>query len=44
MKNIEKSKLSSIDVCFLITLSRKKSYQKLSETYVAIETPIGPYY
>ena len=39
MKNIEKSKLSSIDVCFLITLSRKKSYQKLSETYAAIEPP-----
>ena len=30
---------SSIDVCFLIASSAKKSYQKLSETYAAIEPP-----
>jgi hypothetical protein len=28
-----------IDVCFLIASSAKKSYQKLSETYAAIEPP-----
>ena len=34
-----KDKFSSIDVCFLIASSAKKSYQKLSETYAAIEPP-----
>ena len=31
--------LSGIDVCFLIASSAKKSYQKLSEIYSAIEPP-----
>jgi len=35
---INKKKFS-IDVCFLIASSSKKSYQKLSETYSAIEPP-----
>jgi len=34
-----KDKPLSIDVCFLIASSAKKSYQKLSETYAAIEPP-----
>ncbi len=34
MQDIEK-----IDCCFLVTSSSKKSYQKLSETYSAIEPP-----
>ena len=33
------NKLSRIDVCFLIASSAKKSYQKLSEIYSAIEPP-----
>ena len=33
------NKSFSIDVCFLIASSAKKSYQKLSETYSAIEPP-----
>ena len=33
------NKFSSKDVCFLIASSAKKSYQKLSETYAAIEPP-----
>ena len=33
------NKLSSLDVCFLIASSAKKSYQKLSETFAAIEPP-----
>ena len=37
--NMKKNKLSSIDVCFLIASSVKKSYQQLSETYAAIEPP-----
>ena len=28
-----------MDICFLIASSAKKSYQKLSETYAAIEPP-----
>ena len=36
MKN---KKISSIDICFLIASSAKKSYQQLSETYAAIEPP-----
>ena len=36
MKNKESS---YIDVCFLVASSAKKSYQKLSETYSAIESP-----
>ena len=36
---MKKNKLSSIDVCFLIASSVKKSYQQLSETYAAIEPP-----
>ena len=28
-----------MDICFLIASSSKKSYQKLSETYSAIESP-----
>ena len=35
-----KDKPLSIDVCFLIASSAKKSYQKLSETYAAIEPPV----
>ena len=38
MINDEKKKFS-IDVCFLISSSAKKSYQKLSKTYSAIEPP-----
>ena len=34
---MEKNK--KIDCCFLIASSSKKSYQKLSETYSAIEPP-----
>ena len=34
-----KKKISSTDVCFLVASSAKKSYQKLSETYAAIEPP-----
>ena len=30
---------TSIDVCFLVASSSKKSYQKLSKTYSAIEPP-----
>ena len=30
---------STTDVCFLIASSAKKSYQKLSEKYAAIEPP-----
>ena len=30
---------NSVDVCFLIASSAKKSYQKLSKTYSAIEPP-----
>ena len=33
------SNFSLTDVCFLIASSGKKSYQKLSETYSAIEPP-----
>ena len=33
------NKLSEVDVCFLIASSAKKSYQKLSEVYSAIEPP-----
>ena len=33
------NKLPEVDVCFLIASSAKKSYQKLSETYSAIEPP-----
>ena len=36
---MKKNKLSSIDVCFLIASSAKKSYQQLSITYAAIEPP-----
>ena len=36
---MKKNKNSSIDVCFLIASSSKKSYQKLSESYAAIEPP-----
>ena len=36
---MKKKEISSIDVCFLIASSTKKSYQKLSETYAAIEPP-----
>ena len=36
---MNKDKLSSIDACFLVASSAKKSYQKLSETYAAIEPP-----
>jgi len=36
---MEKNKPYSIDVCFLVASSAKKSYQKLSETYAAIEPP-----
>ena len=32
-------KVSSIDVCFLVASSVKKSYQKLSKSYAAIEPP-----
>ena len=38
MINEEKKKFS-IDICFLISSSAKKSYQKLSKTYSAIEPP-----
>ena len=31
--------MHAMDICFLIASSSKKSYQKLYETYVAIETP-----
>ena len=30
---------TSVDVCFLVASSAKKSYQKLSESYSAIEPP-----
>ena len=30
---------SFMDVCFLVASSAKKSYQKLSQTYAAIEPP-----
>ena len=30
---------NNIDCCFLVSASSKKSYQKLSETYSAIEPP-----
>ena len=33
------NKLSSVDVSFLVASSSKKSYQKLSESYSAIEPP-----
>ena len=33
------NKLSEIDVCLLIASSAKKSYQKHSEIYSAIEPP-----
>ena len=33
------NKLSFVDVCFLVASSAKKSYQKLSKTYSAIEPP-----
>ena len=33
------NKLSSVDVSFLVASSSKKSYQKLSENYSAIEPP-----
>ena len=36
---MKKNKLLSIDVCFLIASSVKKSYQQLSETYAAVEPP-----
>jgi radical SAM superfamily enzyme YgiQ (UPF0313 family) len=36
---MRKKETSFIDVCFLIASSAKKSYQKLSETYAAIEPP-----
>ena len=36
---MNKNILSSIDVCFLISSSAKKSYQQLSKTYAAIEPP-----
>ncbi len=36
---MKKNKSLSIDVCFLIASSRKKSYQQLSVTYSAIEPP-----
>ena len=36
---MKKNILSSIDVCFLISSSAKKSYQQLSKTYAAIEPP-----
>tara|TARA_Y100000590_G_scaffold127688_1_gene145991 strand:+ start:26790 stop:28349 length:1560 start_codon:yes stop_codon:yes gene_type:complete len=36
---MKKNKTLSIDVCFLIASSIKKSYQKLAETYAAIEPP-----
>ncbi len=36
---MKKNILLSIDVCFLIASSIKKSYQQLSETYAAIEPP-----
>ena len=36
---MKKNKSSTIDVCFLIASSAKKSYQQLSETYAAIEPP-----
>ena len=32
-------KIKSVDVCFLVASSAKKSYQKLSENYSAIEPP-----
>ena len=34
-----KSNHYSVDVCFLVASSAKKSYQKLSKTYSAIEPP-----
>ena len=36
---MKKNKTSSLDVCFLIASSAKKSYQQLSKTYAAIEPP-----
>jgi len=33
------NKIESVDICFLIASSAKKSYQKLSENYSAIEPP-----
>jgi len=36
---MSKSNQHTIDVCFLVASSSKKSYQKLSETYSAIEPP-----
>ena len=36
---MKKDKISPIDVCFLVASSVKKSYQKLSQTYAAIEPP-----
>ena len=36
---MKKKEISSIDVCFLIASSVKKSYQELSVTYAAIEPP-----
>ena len=36
---MKKNILSSIDVCFLIASSSKKSYQQLSKIYAAIEPP-----
>ena len=32
-------KNSSIDVCFLVSSSKKASYQSLAKTYAAIEPP-----
>tara|TARA_B100001123_G_scaffold442956_1_gene587772 strand:- start:954 stop:2513 length:1560 start_codon:yes stop_codon:yes gene_type:complete len=36
---MEKKQILNMDVCFLNASSAKKSYQKLSETYSAIESP-----
>ena len=33
------NKIEPVDICFLIASSAKKSYQKLSENYSAIEPP-----
>ena len=36
---MKKNEITSVDVCFLTASNSKKSYQKLSEKYAAIEPP-----
>ena len=39
LKKEKNKQTSGVDICFLVSSSGKKSYQKLSENYSAIETP-----